>query len=217
MDRGVWKGESIGDEFPGKRQAKEGEEAKQDKAGGEMDSSPPTNALRQVFFRYVMTWASTYTLGMLRDDAIAGLSPPFPTTFLRVYSVFTGHTIRHHNLLNIIGVTVFFLLIPQGLSYAVLAEVPPVYGLYTSVFPAFGYLLFGTSMQVIQSGFTPFFLHFFVDYALAQKLRSVPFPAYRHSYIHSQLSVGPMAITSLLVSTTMDDAGYADLNVQEVF
>ncbi len=67
------------------------------------------------------------------------------------------------------GFTVFFLLIPQGLSYAVLAGTPPVYGLYTSVTPALVYMVFGSSMQ---------------------------------------LSIGPMAITSLLISTTMNDLGY---------
>ena len=44
-----------------------------------------------------------------------------------------------------------------------------MYGLYTSVAPAFVYMIFGTSMQ---------------------------------------LSIGPMAITSLLISTSMNDLGY---------
>ena len=71
------------------------------------------------------------------------------------------------------GFTVFVLLIPQGLSYAVLAGMPPVYGLYTATFPCFVYTLLGSSKQ---------------------------------------LSMGPMAITSLLLGSSLHTLGY-DENV----
>ncbi|WP_227937429.1 SulP family inorganic anion transporter [Alkalihalobacillus deserti] len=58
------------------------------------------------------------------------------------------------------GVTLFVMLIPQGMAYAMLAGLPPVMGLYASTIPLIIYAFFGSS---------------------------------RH------LSVGPVAITSLLV------------------
>ncbi len=46
------------------------------------------------------------------------------------------------------GVTVGVLLIPQSMAYAVIAGVPPVYGLYASVVPLLIYPLLGTSKQL---------------------------------------------------------------------
>ncbi|WP_100406071.1 SulP family inorganic anion transporter [Bacillus solitudinis] len=60
----------------------------------------------------------------------------------------------------IAGLTLFVMLIPQGMAYAMLAGLPPVMGLYASTIPLFVYALLGSSKH---------------------------------------LSVGPTAITSLLV------------------
>lgn len=46
------------------------------------------------------------------------------------------------------GVTVAVMLIPQGMAYAVLAGVPPIYGLYASLVPLLVYPLFGSSRQL---------------------------------------------------------------------
>ena len=46
------------------------------------------------------------------------------------------------------GATVFVLLIPQAMAYAVLANVPPVYGLYSSTAALFVYTVFGYSRQL---------------------------------------------------------------------
>lgn len=46
------------------------------------------------------------------------------------------------------GITVAIMLIPQGMAYAVLAGMPPVYGLYASIIPIVLYALFGTSRQL---------------------------------------------------------------------
>lgn len=48
----------------------------------------------------------------------------------------------------IAGLTVGVMLIPQGMAYAVLAGLPPIYGLYGGLIPLFLYAFFGTSRQL---------------------------------------------------------------------
>lgn len=74
----------------------------------------------------------------------------------------------------IAGLTIFVMLVPQGMAYAMLAGVPPVMGLYASTIPLFIYALFASS---------------------------------RH------LSVGPVAIASLLVLSSV--SAYAEPGTSE--
>jgi SulP family sulfate permease len=48
----------------------------------------------------------------------------------------------------IAGIIVAVMLIPQGMAYAVLAGLPPVYGLYASIMPLLVYALFGSSREL---------------------------------------------------------------------
>jgi SulP family sulfate permease len=47
------------------------------------------------------------------------------------------------------GVTIFAMLVPQGIAYAQLAGVAPVVGLYTAIGALVGYALFGTSRRLM--------------------------------------------------------------------
>ncbi|ARV06611.1 sodium-independent anion transporter [Polaribacter sp. SA4-10] len=46
------------------------------------------------------------------------------------------------------GVTVGIILIPQGIAYALIAGLPPIYGLYCALVPQLIYAIFGSSRQV---------------------------------------------------------------------
>ena len=46
------------------------------------------------------------------------------------------------------GLTVGVMLIPQGIAYAMIAGLPPIYGLYTAMIPQLVYAIFGTSRQL---------------------------------------------------------------------
>ncbi|MEM9921589.1 MAG: solute carrier family 26 protein [Bacteroidota bacterium] len=47
------------------------------------------------------------------------------------------------------GLTVGVVLIPQGLAYAMLAGLPPIYGLYAAIIPPILYVIFGTSRHLM--------------------------------------------------------------------
>ncbi|KAA2218383.1 SulP family inorganic anion transporter [Maribacter flavus] len=48
----------------------------------------------------------------------------------------------------IAGLTVGIVLVPQGMAYAMIAGLPPVYGLYTALVPVLTYVFLGTSRKV---------------------------------------------------------------------
>lgn len=48
----------------------------------------------------------------------------------------------------IAGITVSIILIPQGIAYALIAGLPPIYGLYAALIPQVIYAFFGSSRQV---------------------------------------------------------------------
>lgn len=49
----------------------------------------------------------------------------------------------------IAGLSVWALLVPQGIAYSSIAGVPPQYGLYAALAALIGYAIFGTSKQLV--------------------------------------------------------------------
>lgn len=59
---------------------------------------------------------------------------------------------------SVAGLTVGFVVIPQAMAYALLADLSPEYGLYTSFVGAALYWLFGTSKDIVIGVSIVFFL-----------------------------------------------------------
>ena len=49
---------------------------------------------------------------------------------------------------TIAGLTVGIMLVPQSMAYAMLAGMPPIYGLYASLIPLIVYALFASSRHI---------------------------------------------------------------------
>ena len=69
--------------------------------------------------------------------------------FLPCINWLVGYPVRANLLADVIaGVTVGIMIIPQSISYAMLAGLPVQFGLYSSLVPVFVYSLFGSSRQL---------------------------------------------------------------------
>ena len=68
---------------------------------------------------------------------------------LPVISIMANYRWKEWLLSDIMaGISVGVIHIPQGMGFSLLASLPAVYGLYSSIFPVFFYFLFGTSRHI---------------------------------------------------------------------
>ncbi|XP_076450392.1 sulfate transporter-like [Babylonia areolata] len=69
--------------------------------------------------------------------------------FLPIGKVLKHYSAGSYLFMDVVcGLSAGFLHLPQGLGFGLLANLTPVYGLYTSLFPVLVYMVFGTSPHV---------------------------------------------------------------------
>ena len=151
------------------------QESKEDPTSGESQSSSSCSSLIQVSNVVADALLTFFGLNPLPPFPYKELKEPIPgiAHFISTYRVFIpyvpmftkpGWVLQYFegvkdpstrwNTLEMIfsdviaGITVALLLIPQGLSYAALALLPPVNGLYAAILPSAVYSFFGCSMQL---------------------------------------------------------------------
>ncbi|XP_034529019.1 prestin [Notolabrus celidotus] len=70
-------------------------------------------------------------------------------TFLPILTWLPSYPVKEYLFSDVVsGLSTGVVQLPQGLAYAMLAAVPPVYGLYSSFYPVLLYTFFGTSRHI---------------------------------------------------------------------